>query len=56
LQLGIEALIATGPINIGVRLGKEEGYEGREIAVEHLFPGAVIIRHHHKSWEGMEST
>jgi hypothetical protein len=43
LQLGIEALIATAPVNISVRFGKEEGHKGGEIAVEHLFPGAVIV-------------
>ena len=25
-------------------------------AGQHLFPGAVIVRHHYKSWEVMESS
>jgi hypothetical protein len=43
---------AATPVNIGKRLRKEEGHEGRKIAVEHLFPGAVVVCHQYKSWDG----
>src|SRR5712691_2032837 len=52
LQIGVETLIATSPVNIGVRLGKEKSHKGREITVEHFFPGAVIVWHQSKSWGG----
>src|SRR5262249_9197424 len=45
LQFSVETLVATGPVNLGGGSRKEEGHKSREIAFEHLFPGAVIVCH-----------
>src|SRR5205085_10397736 len=41
----VETLITTGPVNLGGGNRKEESHKSREIAFEHLFPGAVIVCH-----------
>src|SRR5262249_51914385 len=45
LQFGVETLIAPGPVNLGGGSRKEKGHKSREVAFEHLFPGAIIVRH-----------
>src|SRR5262249_13571391 len=45
LQFGVETLIAPGPVNLGGGSRKEKGHKSREGVFEHLFPGAIIVRH-----------
>jgi hypothetical protein len=43
LQLLVEEFVALGPIDTGVRLGKQQPEKVRQVALQRLFPGRIVI-------------